>query len=227
MANPVLDSPEECFPGHPHEGRMLIGYARVSTATQDPQYQRDALEAAGCERIYVEHALSGAARDRPELARALEQLRPGDSLVAWRLDRIARSTLHLVRLAGELEEMQCQLVSLTERIDTRSPHGKLFFTLLAAFAQMERDLTVERTRAAAEAARRAGKRWGRPATLADPKVAAEAKRLLEEGKLSKRAVARQLGISSSTLYNWFPKGDPNAYDGKLHTAAARRKGAAH
>lgn len=203
---------------------MLIGYARVSTEAQDPQYQRDALEQAGCERIYVDHARSGVDRRRPELARAMEQLRPGDSLVAWRLDRIARSTRHLLQISAEVEEQECELVSLTEGIDTRTPGGRLVFTILAAVAQMERDLIAERTKAAAAAAKAAGKPWG-PPTLLDKALAEEARRLLAEGKLSRRGVARQLGISKSTLYNWFPGGDPNAYDGKIHTAEARRRAA--
>lgn len=201
---------------------MLIGYARVSTETQDPQYQRAALEAAGCERIYVDHAASGVDRQRPELGRALEQLRPGDSLVAWRLDRIARSTSHLLQIAAEVEEQECELVSLTEGIDTRTPGGRLVFTILAAVAQMERDLISERTKAAAAAARAAGKHWG-PPTLLDKDLAAQIRQLLEEGELTKRAIARKFGISKTTLYNWFPKGDPNAYDGKIHSYAARRR----
>jgi DNA invertase Pin-like site-specific DNA recombinase len=125
---------------------VLVGYARVSTLDQNPQLQIDALKQAGCERLYVERA-SGAHRDRPELKAALEYMRPGDTLVVWRLSRLARSLKQIIETAHDLEQKKQALRVLTRNIDTGTPEGRLFFHITAAFDEFQRELIVENTRA--------------------------------------------------------------------------------
>lgn len=173
-----------------------LGYGRVSTADQDPQLQIDALEAAGCDEVLWETG-SGAKSDRPVWQSLLSKLGEGDVLVVWKLDRIGRSTQDLLAIASRLEEVGAHLRSLTQPIDTTTPHGRLVFTVLAAVAEYERDLIRERTLAGLEAARRRGRVGGRPPALT-PERAALAKRLLGEGN-SQRDVARQMGVSRSTI----------------------------
>jgi DNA invertase Pin-like site-specific DNA recombinase len=142
----------------------LLGYARVSTDLQNPALQTDALAAAGCDRVWVDHA-SGTRADRPQLAALLDWARPGDTLAVWRLDRLGRSVPHLVRLMSDLDRRGVQFRSLTEAIDTTTPGGKLVFTVFAAVAQFEADLVRDRTRAGLEAARARGRVGGRPRAL--------------------------------------------------------------
>jgi DNA invertase Pin-like site-specific DNA recombinase len=138
----------------------LLGYARVSTTDQQPQLQVDALQRAGCYRVFVETA-SGARSDRPALAQLLDQLRPGDTLVVWKLDRLGRSLRHLVDTITGLADRGIGLRSLQEAIDTTTPGGKLVFHVFAALAEFERDLIRERTTAGLVAARdRGGDRRG-------------------------------------------------------------------
>lgn len=187
---------------------MLIGYARVSTADQVAHLQTDALEAAGCSRIYVDQA-SGVDKARPELARALEQLREGDVLVVWKLDRLARSLVDLIRHAGELQERGVGLRSLTENLDTVTPGGRFFFHVMGALAQLERDITLERTRAGLAAARARGARPGRkPGLTPDQVIAARA--MLANQALTVAKVAQLLGVSESTLYRHVPGGRSRA-----------------
>src|SRR5213596_927778 len=117
----------------------LLGYARVSTADQNPDLQHDALEAVGCYRIFVDTA-SGALDERPALAKVLDQLRPGDTLVVWKLDRLGRSLRHLVDTITGLAERGVGFRSLQEQVDTTTPGGKLVFHVFAALAEFERDL---------------------------------------------------------------------------------------
>lgn len=183
---------------------MLVGYARVSTGGQDPALQLDALQAAGVERIFTE-TVSGASRQRPELARALDWLRAGDTLVVWRLDRLARSLSQLITTMAELEARGIGLRSLTEAIDTGTAGGRLIFHVFGALAEFERAVIRERTRAGLEAARARGRHGGRPPALtADDLVAARA--LLADPTISMGEVARRLGVSSSTLYRHMPGG---------------------
>jgi DNA invertase Pin-like site-specific DNA recombinase len=142
----------------------FIGYARVSTADQNPALQLDALNAASCLKVYTDRA-SGAAAERPELARALDDLRPGDTLVVWRLDRLGRSLRHLVEIVTQLEERKVGLRSLSESIDTTSPSGKLVFHIFCSLAEFERALLRERTAAGLAAARARGRLGGRPRAL--------------------------------------------------------------
>jgi len=124
---------------------MLIGYARVSTQDQNLELQREALGKAGCQKIF-EDTQSGARANRPGLAKALEMLREDDTLVVWKLDRLGRSVRQLVNLVSELRKRGIQFKSLTDSIDTGTPSGRFFFHVMASLAEMERELTAERTR---------------------------------------------------------------------------------
>src|SRR3954451_12060266 len=143
---------------------MKIGYARISTDDQNLDLQRDALKAAGCEKI-IEDKASGAKAKRDGLERVREQLRPGDVLVVWRLDRLGRTLKHLIELMGDLERQGIGFQSTTEAIDTTTPGGKLVFHIFAALAEFERNLIRERTQAGLEAARARGRKGGRPKAL--------------------------------------------------------------
>jgi DNA invertase Pin-like site-specific DNA recombinase len=135
----------------------LLGYARVSTTDQQPHLQVDALEQAGCDRVFTETA-SGTRADRPTLEQLLDQLRPGDTLVVWKLDRLGRSLRHLVYTVSGLAGRGIGFRSLQEAIDTTTPGGKLVFHVFAALAEFERDLIRERTAAGLVAARARGRR---------------------------------------------------------------------
>ena len=173
-----------------------LGYARVSTADQTPASQLDALHAAGCHEVFVDHA-SGTTTDRPALARLLERLRPGDTLVVWRLDRLGRSTTHLITTVTGLEERGIGFCSLTEALDTTTPTGRLLFSILASLAAFERDLVVERTTAGLAAARARGRVGGRPATMTPAKLAV-ARQLLADGQ-TKTLAAATIGVSRPTF----------------------------
>src|SRR3546814_15804666 len=145
---------------------MRVGYARVSTSDQNPGLQLDALRRAGCERVFTEKA-SGARDDRPELARILEDvLRAGDTLVVWKLDRLARSLKKLIATAEELDREKIGLVSLTESIDTTTPGGLPTFHVFGAIAQFDRALIRERTYAGLVQARRPGSKGSRKRVVA-------------------------------------------------------------
>jgi DNA invertase Pin-like site-specific DNA recombinase len=174
----------------------LIGYARVSTVDQDPALQLDALKAAGCYRILVEHA-SAAKRDRPKLAEVLAYLRRGDTLVVWRLDRLARDLAHLLELAAALEAGGINLRSLHEGIDTSSAAGRLVFQVFGAIGEFERELGRERTRAGLAAARARGRRGGRPTVMTPAKMRA-AVELYRTGA-SQGHIARALGVSKTAV----------------------------
>jgi len=180
---------------------MLIGYARVSTQDQNLELQREALSKAGCEKVF-EDKMSGTRAERPGLAKTLELLREGDTLVVWKLDRLGRSVKHLVDLVGDLRKHGIQFRSLTDAIDTATPSGRFFFHVMASLAEMERELTVERTRAGLEVARQLGRKGGRKPKMTASKVES-AKKLLASG-VSPRDVAQNLGVSVPTLYRWVP-----------------------
>ena len=180
-----------------------VGYARVSTAQQSPQLQIDALQSAGCQKIYQEIA-SGAKSQRPQLEQMLSQLRGGDVLVVWKLDRLGRSLTHLVQLVNQLLEQDVGLQSLNDPIDTTSAQGRLMFNIFASLAEFERELIGERTRAGLKSARARGRSGGRPKGLSEQAklTAAAAESLYQEGKLSVRQISRQLDISTGTLYSY-------------------------
>lgn len=178
---------------------MEFGYARVSTSEQSVEAQHDALVAAGCERIVVEQA-SGRRADRPELARLLDQVRAGDRVTVVRLDRLGRSTSHLLAVTSELRSRGVAFRSLTEALDTQSAVGSLVFQVLAALAEFEASLIRERTLEGLAAARRRGRTGGRPPVLTPAKQQAML-RLLDGGSTVVEA-ARALGISKSTAYRY-------------------------
>jgi len=180
---------------------MLIGYARVSTQDQNLDLQIEALTNAGCKKIFHEKT-SGSRAERPEFSKALEVLREGDTLVVWKLDRLGRSVKNLVDLVGELHKHGIQFKSLTDAIDTGIPSGRFFFHVMASLAQMERELTIERTRAGLEIARELGRKGGRKRRMTDSKIES-AKRLLANG-MPPRDVALNLSVSIPTLYRWVP-----------------------
>jgi DNA invertase Pin-like site-specific DNA recombinase len=184
---------------------MLLGYARISDGTsQRHDLQLDALRQAGCDRIYVE-AASGARTDRTELAKLLEQARPGDQVCVWRLDRLGRSLRHLIEIADDLQRRDIGLRSLTEAIDTATPGGRFVFSILGALGQMELEIVRARTRAGLAAAAARGRKGGRPPALNADKLKA-ARAMLAAGTMSAVEVARQVGCSPSTLYRHIPGG---------------------
>jgi DNA invertase Pin-like site-specific DNA recombinase len=179
----------------------LIGYARVSTGDQKLDAQLDALKAAGCERIFQDK-ISGTKSARPGFDALLEHLRPGDVLVTWKLDRLGRSVSHLVELVADLQRREVDLLILTMGIDTRTPIGRLIFTIFAGIAEFERELIVERTTAGLAAARARGRLGGRPAALTEDQ--ADLARSLYEGadpSYSVTKIAETFGVSRGTIYN--------------------------
>jgi DNA invertase Pin-like site-specific DNA recombinase len=188
---------------------MLIGYARVSTPEQDLTPQLDALREAGCERIFSDKA-SGAKASRIGLADALSHVRAGDVLVAWKLDRLGRTMKGLVDLAADLQARSIGLRSLTDGIDTAGTAGKLVFHIMAAMAEMERDLNRERTTAALIVARRQGRVGGRK-TVMTPKRLEAARALLVSG-MSMREIAPAIGVSVPTLYRHLPAPEQQVID---------------
>jgi DNA invertase Pin-like site-specific DNA recombinase len=175
-----------------------LGYARVSTLDQHPELQLDALRAAGCYRVFVERA-SGVLDDRPELAKVLDQLRPGDTLVVWKLDRLGRSLRHLLDVVGGLERRGVGFTSLRESLDTTTPGGKLVFHLFGALAEFERDLLRERTAAGLAAVRARGRKGGRPPVMTPQKLAV-ARQLYDSRQHTVAAIAQTLGVSRASLY---------------------------
>jgi DNA invertase Pin-like site-specific DNA recombinase len=180
---------------------MRIGYARVSTRDQNLEMQLDALNKAGCKRVFTDK-LSGAQVERPGLQEALSHLREADTLVVWKLDRLGRSVKGLVDLVNELETQKVHFQSVTDGVDTKTPAGRFFFHVMASLAQMERELILERTRAGLDAARCQGRIGGRKRQMTDSKVQA-ARKLLASGT-PPQEVAHSLGVSVPTLYRWVP-----------------------
>ncbi len=177
---------------------MLIGYARVSTDDQDLRLQRTALKEAGCKRTF-EEKISGAKRDRPQLAKMVEQLRDEDTVVVTRLDRLARSTRDLLDIAERLKEVGSGLRSLAEPwADTTSPAGRMVLTVFAGIAEFERELIHQRTSSGRMAAKARGVRFGRPPKLTAEQIAL-GKRLVSEG-ISVREAAKLLKCHHATLY---------------------------
>jgi DNA invertase Pin-like site-specific DNA recombinase len=177
---------------------VLVGYMRVSTIEQNLELQRDALESAGCERIYHD-TCSGSVTERPGLSKALDHLRTGDALVVWKLDRIGRSLGHVVELVDGLHEKGIGLKVLTGGIDTTSSTGRLVFGIFATLAEFERDLIRERTMAGLAAARARGRNGGRPRLMTRAKLRT-AMAMMADRANAAGDVAEQLGISISTLY---------------------------
>jgi DNA invertase Pin-like site-specific DNA recombinase len=175
----------------------LVGYARVSTADQNLELQRDALAAAGCERVFHDQA-SGAKSERPGLTDALAYLRHGDALIVWKLDRLGRSMAHLIETVRALEAKGVGFRSLTEGVDTTTPGGVLVFHLFGALAQFERDLIRERTAAGLKAAEARGRKGGRKPVVTPDKLA-RARAHLANG-LTVREAAARLKVGKTALY---------------------------
>ncbi len=179
---------------------MQIGYARVSTLDQNLALQKDALVSVGCEKIITDE-VSGKLAKRYGLEQLKQLLRPGDTLIVWRLDRLGRSLTHLVEFVTELEQNQVGFKSLTEQIDTTSPSGKLIFHIFAALAEFERNLIVERTKAGLAAARARGRLGGRRRKLSfqQRKLAAS---LYRNKQHSIGEICQLFSISKPTLYSY-------------------------
>lgn len=182
---------------------MIIGYARVSTRDQNLDLQLDALQKEKCDKIYKE-VISGAKSERPILQEMLNQIRPGDVIVIWKLDRLGRSLRNLVDIVGQLINQGVGLKSLHDNIDTTTPQGRLTFNIFASLAEFERDLISERTKAGLESARARGRLGGKPKGLSKEAeaTACAAETLYKEGKLSVNQISKQLGIAKNTLYKY-------------------------
>jgi len=175
---------------------MLIGYARVSTQEQDTQAQLSALRSAGCGQVYQETA-SGAKRDRPQLERLMHRLEPGDTLVVWKLDRLARSLPDLLNFVARLEAAEASFRSLTEAIDTSTAAGRMLMHILGAFAEFERAVLSERTRHGLAAARLAGRVGGQPRSLSPAQEAALTDAVSVE-RISIAEAGRRFGVHRAT-----------------------------
>ena len=181
----------------------LLGYARVSTSEQNPDLQVDELTAAGCWKVWVEHA-SGSLAKRPKLDEVLEQLRPGDTLVVWRLDRLGRSLRHLIDVVTTLDERGVGFRSLRESIDTTTAGGRLVFHLFGSLAQFEREIIRDRTMAGLTAARARGRVGGRPSKLS-VEQRAQARKMYDEQDLTVEQIGKVLGVSRTSIYRALAK----------------------
>jgi DNA invertase Pin-like site-specific DNA recombinase len=179
---------------------MLIGYARVSTQDQNLDLQVEALKKIGCEKIFKE-IVSGVKTDRESLNETFSYLRSGDSLVVWRLDRLGRTLKQLIELINSLKEKGIGFVSITEAIDTTTPTGQFFFHITAAFAELERDLIRERTKAGLASARARGRKGGRPKAI-DSEAFQMALILYNEKKTTVASISKQFNISKRTFYRY-------------------------
>ena len=178
---------------------QIIGYARVSTIEQNLDLQLNALNAAGCEAIFKDAGVSGAARDREGLTQALSTLGPGDQLVTWRLDRLGRSIQHLIEVVSHINEIGAEFKSLNEAIDTSSAGGRLVFHIFASMAEFERALISERTKAGQAAAKKRGKHIGRRRKLSGSQIE-HAKVMIGTGQQSVASMAELLKVDRSTLW---------------------------
>jgi DNA invertase Pin-like site-specific DNA recombinase len=178
----------------------LVGYARVSTGDQNIDLQTDALQAAGCARVFTDtDTASGSLAERPQLSAALDYLRDGDTLVVWRLDRLGRYIRHLIDTVVILQERGFGFRSIQESIDTTASGGRLVFHVFCALAEFERDLIRERTHAGLAAARARGRVGGRKPALT-PKQVKVARRMYEAKDSTVSDIAKVLGVSRATIY---------------------------
>lgn len=182
---------------------MLIGYARVSTLDQNPQYQIDALNAAGCKKIFTEK-ISSTSKKRQQLQEALDYMREGDTLVVWKLSRLARSMTQMMNTVKNLEERKISLKVITQNIDTSSPEGRLFFHINAAFDQFQREIIVDNTKAGLKSARQHGRIGGRPLVMTEDKLRT-AKAMLKDTENYPfiSDIIKTLNIGRTTFYRYF------------------------
>lgn len=192
-----------------------IGYARVSTNSQDEALQLDALQRAQVDRVFIDRA-SGTLTERPGLRSALECARAGDSLVVWRLDRLGRSLRHLIEVVRDLEERGITLVSLNEALDTSTPGGKLIFHIFGALAEFEHGLIRERTMAGLAAAKARGRIGGRPTVWTEAKLKT-ARSMHDSREHDVATIARVLGVSRASVYRAL--GQPPVVDGSTEQAS--------
>jgi DNA invertase Pin-like site-specific DNA recombinase len=178
---------------------MKIGYGRVSTEEQDTRAQQAELRKYGCpeDKIFLE-TVSGAAMSKPQLNRAIEQLREGDELVVWKLDRLSRSLKDLLFTMEKISEAGATFTSLTEHLDTKGAAGRMLMQMLGSFAEFERSMIAERTRLGVRKAMADGKIVGRPSAL-DPRRQKEVVRLLKSGQVSQAEIARTAGVDRSVI----------------------------
>jgi DNA invertase Pin-like site-specific DNA recombinase len=195
---------------------MLIGYARVSTLDQNPEFQVRELRNAGCEKIFTEK-ISGAKADRPKLKEALEYMRAGDTLVVWKLSRLARSLSQIMSTANDLREREIELKVITQKIDTGTPEGRLFFHMNAAFDQFQREIIVENTKAGLKAARENGRIGGRPRAVSEEKRRLIGAMIRDEAAYPFITdIIRASGMGKTTFYKYFSPEEIR----KLRTAGA-------
>lgn len=180
-----------------------VGYSRVSTSSQEHRLQLDALKAAGCDYIVTEVGSGATENGRPQLQRLLSDLTSDDTLVVWRLDRLARSVKELIAIANDLSDRKISLRSLNELIDTTTPQGRMIFHVFAMIAQFERDLIAERTKAGLEAARARGSKFGRKRLLSPAQIG-QAQAWLASKQMTQAQAAKALGVSRATLMRAFP-----------------------
>jgi len=205
----------------PNPAGHLVGYARVSTAEQDPALQLDALTSAGCWRVFTDHA-SGSREDRPELVAALDSLRPGDTLVVWRLDRLGRSLPHLIDTVTALAGRGVGFRSVPEAIDTTTAGGRLVFHLFGALAEFERQLIRGRTLAGLAAARVRGRVGGRPRTMTPAKLRLARAMRAQTPPVSLGQIAVELGLAKSTVARNLAAQSPMPADDPGPAGRARR-----
>ncbi|MGR9594424.1 recombinase family protein [Bacillus thuringiensis] len=181
---------------------MVVGYARVSTDQQLTDLQDDALEKYGCDKIFREK-VSGKKTDRPELTKMLRVLKKGDTVVVWKLDRISRNTKHLLELAETFKKEGINFVSIKDKIDTDSPMGTFYFTVMAAITQLEADTTSERVREGLQAARARGRFGGRKSK--DPSKVKLALKMYHDGKYTIAEISEATGLKKTTIYDYLRK----------------------
>ena len=183
---------------------MLIGYARVSTLDQNPQHQIDALNEIGCKKIFIEK-ISGVSKKRKQLQETLDYMSEGDTLVVWKLSRLARSLTQIISTLKDLEERKISLKVITQNIDTSTPEGRLFFHMNAAFDQFQREIIVENTKAGLKSARNNGRIGGRPLLMTNEKLRT-AKAMLKDTENYPfiSDIIKTLSIGRTTFYRHFP-----------------------
>jgi DNA invertase Pin-like site-specific DNA recombinase len=201
----------------------LLGYARISTLEQNSRLQTDALKAAGCYRVFTDRA-SGALDERRELAKLFDQVRPGDTVVVWRLGPQGRARRPQIETGQALAERKVGFRSLTESIDTTTSGGKLVFHIFGALAEFERELIRERTNAGLAAARARGRHGGRPTVMPPDKVAT-ARQMYDSKEYTVEAIARVLGVSRASIYRHLTASTANgdAPNNDVAPPPARRK----
>jgi len=176
-----------------------IGYARVSTDEQNMDLQMDALEAVGCDHVYTDQGISAVAKHRQGFENALGELQAGDVFVIWKMDRAFRSLRHALDVLEQLESRDIQFRSLTDQIDTTTPMGKCMYQIRNVFAELERNLISERTKAGMDAARRRGKHIGRPKKLTPKQIEWARGQLADNPSMTISQIAKRLDISTKTL----------------------------